>query len=82
MDLVVLQSGQYQHLPSEPACLRGLSRIGMPLHLYYIYRQLFKFFTFIKNIYIYTLAFINPFPAMTGGFNQEESEAYKNIFYI
>ena len=25
---------------------------------------------------------LNPFPAMTGGFNPGESEAYKNIFYI
>ena len=25
---------------------------------------------------------INPFPAMTGGFNTGESEAYKTIFYI
>ena len=24
----------------------------------------------------------NPFPAMTGGFNPRESEAYKNIFNI
>ena len=26
--------------------------------------------------------FFNPFPAMTGGFNPGESEAYKNIFNI